>query len=368
MSMVFLAGVANCEIFDGDELVASARTLIDSSITIGVTLEELRGGQGNALWGKYAHTSTFDLKITDAMFNINYLAMNVGADVGIGGDVFKYEQLKSDGTGKITLSAVAVPIMNASQAYAYIRPASKGDASFQKYVVQADNTVTGLENETDYCVRYMFTDSGASMIKVNSNFIPSTLSIVLTANLFSGDACNVNTATNVGSLTIKVPRFQLNGNQELAMTASGISNTAFEGSALASGCSSCDDTGVYAEIIQSMFNEHWYTNAQGLIVEDNYVELETGAFKQFTPVVYAWYSHALPKMISNDILKAQNEKSTLKFAVVDAGTTGLSIDAASGAISGSGSDGTAIFSVSATTDGSTPIEGLDASLTVKIGE
>ena len=51
MAMVFLGGVANAEIFDGDQLFASARTLIDSSITIGVTLEDLRAGLGNALWG-----------------------------------------------------------------------------------------------------------------------------------------------------------------------------------------------------------------------------------------------------------------------------------------------------------------------------
>lgn len=51
MAIVFLAGVANAEIFDGDQLFASARTLIDSSITIGVTLEDLRAGLGNALWG-----------------------------------------------------------------------------------------------------------------------------------------------------------------------------------------------------------------------------------------------------------------------------------------------------------------------------
>lgn len=46
MAQVYLAGVATAEIFDGDELIASARTLVDSSITIGVTLEEIRGGQG----------------------------------------------------------------------------------------------------------------------------------------------------------------------------------------------------------------------------------------------------------------------------------------------------------------------------------
>lgn len=48
---VFLAGVANAEIFDGDELFASARTLVDSSITIGVTAEDIRGGMGNTLLG-----------------------------------------------------------------------------------------------------------------------------------------------------------------------------------------------------------------------------------------------------------------------------------------------------------------------------
>lgn len=38
---VFLAGVATAEIMAGDELFASARTLIDSSITIGVTVRHV---------------------------------------------------------------------------------------------------------------------------------------------------------------------------------------------------------------------------------------------------------------------------------------------------------------------------------------
>lgn len=47
----FIAGVGDVDIFDNDTLFASARTLIDSSITIGTSMEELRGGRGNALWG-----------------------------------------------------------------------------------------------------------------------------------------------------------------------------------------------------------------------------------------------------------------------------------------------------------------------------
>ena len=66
----FLAGVANAEIFKGNDLFSTAKTLIDSSITIGVSAEDIRAGQGAKLYGKYFHTSTFDLKMTDAMFRL----------------------------------------------------------------------------------------------------------------------------------------------------------------------------------------------------------------------------------------------------------------------------------------------------------
>ena len=369
---VFLAGVANAEIFSGDTLFASARTLIDSSITIGITAEELRGGQANALWGKYFHTSTFDLKITDAMFNLEYLAANVGAEIERGGDVFKDEELTSNGTGEITLSATAVPVRTNGTTYAYIRPASQGGAKRTAYLVTEENKVTGLEANTLYCVRYMYTDGASRKMTVNSNFIPGTFNIVLTANLFAGDACNVDTATHIGTLTIKVPRFQLNGNQELTMSASGISNTSFEGSALASGCQGCDDNGVYAEIIETIFNSYWYTEASGLIIDDSYIELAQSAdFEPFTPVVYAWYPSGAPKQISNAILTAQesaltsDEKTKLVFSI-SAGTTGLNINASTGAITGTAAAGTALVTVEAQKNDGTPIPGMDASMPIVI--
>ena len=36
-----------------------------SSITIGVTAEDIRGGEGNKLWGQYFHDSQMSLKLTD---------------------------------------------------------------------------------------------------------------------------------------------------------------------------------------------------------------------------------------------------------------------------------------------------------------
>ena len=50
MANLFLAGVGNVDLFVGDELFAVANTLTDSSISLNVSLEEIRGGQSKTLW------------------------------------------------------------------------------------------------------------------------------------------------------------------------------------------------------------------------------------------------------------------------------------------------------------------------------
>ena len=67
MTRSFLAGVANVALFAGDNLIANSTTLIDSSFTIGASAEDVRGGSGNQLLGKYFHTSTFDINLTDTL-------------------------------------------------------------------------------------------------------------------------------------------------------------------------------------------------------------------------------------------------------------------------------------------------------------
>ena len=47
--MKFLAGVGVAQLFEGDKLVATANALIDSSISISVSTEDLRAGMGAKL-------------------------------------------------------------------------------------------------------------------------------------------------------------------------------------------------------------------------------------------------------------------------------------------------------------------------------
>jgi len=181
--------VGNATLFDGERLVASANTLIDSGITIGLSFEDVRAGIRNKLYGRYAHTSTFDLKLTDAMFNLEYLAMNTGSDISLGGDVMIDEELTS-ATKKIKLTQTAVAI-SGSKVYAYAKK-SGTDNVYDKYEVAGDNSIT-VEEDGTYCIRYMYNNAVASRMIINANFIPKTLTLILEANLYSGGSCDIET-------------------------------------------------------------------------------------------------------------------------------------------------------------------------------
>ena len=308
------------------------------------------------------------MKLTDIMFNMSYVAANCGSDIIKGGDIFKDEQLTANESGEITLSANAVPF-SGSDIYAYVRKADSASDKRKKMPV-VDNKVTGLEADATYCVRYLYTDGAADRLVVSSQFIPKTLYAVLTVALYAGDDKNVESATKVGKVVIKIPRFQLSGAMEISMTATGASQTALDGSAMAYGGKGCDGRGIYAEIIQVLDDAHWYDDASGLIIEDNYIEMEASAFKTGSaPVVYAWYPTAAPKQISNAILAAQesalkaDERSKLVYDIT-AGSTGLTINGDTGVIGGTPASGTALITVVAQKADGTPIKDMDASATI----
>ena len=232
MANYFIAGVGRALLFKGEELFADCRTLTDSSITIGVTAEDVRGGEGNALFGRYFHDSSFSLKLTDTMFNLEYIAANTGAVKNSGGNTFAYETLTSDSSGVITLGATPVPIVTNGTAYVWARKSSE-NVDMTRYTATG-NTVTGLTASTEYCVMYRKSIDGET-ITISSQFIPDTLHAVLTVALYSGDSCNPESATKAGEVVIDIPRLQLSGAQDISMTATGVANTPLEGNA----CATC---------------------------------------------------------------------------------------------------------------------------------
>ena len=287
---VFLAGVGNAEILKNGELFATAKTLTDSSITIGVSAEDIRAGQGAKLYGKYFHTSTFDLKMTDAMFKMEYIAANVGAELEWGGDVFKDEEIVVAQGNALKVSGTPVPFTAGGKIYVYAKLVSEENYKTYEYT---EDGITGLAAGT-YCVKYLYTNDNARKLVVKANFTPDTLSVMLTSNLYAGDDKNPATGTKIGTVTIKVPRFLLSGSQELSMNMTGASTSPFEGSALASNAEGCDGEGIYAEIIEIIEGRKWIDNVTEIMV-DNADNLTVG-----DPVeVYAVADNAIKKLDAN---------------------------------------------------------------------
>lgn len=202
------------------------------------------------------------------MFSLEYLAMNTGSDVELGGDAMKDEKLTVS-EGKVTLSYDAKPMVGNTNVYAYVKK-SGTDEGYQRYAVTNKKEVAldASLNDSEVCVRYMYHNDIASRITISANFIPKTLTCILEANLYNGGSCDVETSTLAGKVIIKVPRFMLNGSQELSMSASGVSNTSIEGSALASGCAGCEGDGVYAEIVQVLENKTAADMFASIVIED----------------------------------------------------------------------------------------------------
>ena len=101
----FLANVMDAYVYSGDQLLFTSKALTDSSISIGITAEEVRGGKGNKLIGRYFHDSSFGLQLQDALFELGYIAHNVGSQVVSGTDgSLTEEQIVATGTGALTVS------------------------------------------------------------------------------------------------------------------------------------------------------------------------------------------------------------------------------------------------------------------------
>ena len=276
MSRQFLAGAATVDMLVGDQLIATATTLLDSSITVGSTAEEVRGGPGAKLLGKYYHTSTFDINLTDVLFKLEYFAFQTGSAIQQIADVFTSEQvtLGAGGSGTITGTPAVY------QSYGTIGWAAKpGSDAYQKITfTEKAFTVAGAKEGDIYCVKYISADNAARQITISSSFIPSEVTLVMTANLYRAGGRgenDVNNSSKIGIVQVLVPRFQFNGSMELSMTSTGVANSPIAGSALDNPSADCSDGGYYAIITEQLSGSSWYDNVFALAIEDSDIELAT---------------------------------------------------------------------------------------------
>jgi hypothetical protein len=307
MSQKFiLAGVGTIQLFNhgtGD-LIVTSKTLTESGISFTVTAEEIRGGLANKLLGLYQHDSGMSLKMTDSLFSLSYLALNVGGTINVGGDVMTNEQVTTTVANQITVSETPKDFASLGTIGWY---SVAGEDNWTKITFSGKvANVTSLPIGSTVCVKYMKEDATMEQFTVSSAFIPSQCYALLTLPLFKAGTDNTTSYTSsskVGDVQIEIPNFILDGAQELSLTASGASTTALSGKALATfdGTEGCNGDGYYGKIKQIVFNKDEFGDVQNIVIADSAIDL--AATETQTLQVYAVYGAGIaPKLIDNSKL------------------------------------------------------------------
>ena len=298
----FLASVGNAKLLGkkNGELyhIADVRTLTESTLSFANSMEEVRAGEGAQLYGRFSHSSGITVQITEAMWDLQYVALQVGAslnDTSPARNAFYHDNKYTGDTkttsGSNTLSATPANIGNAcglNHPMVWVRLMGCS-ADTQWTAIEANGNTINLDNYPQFqgknvCIEYFVNKPEAHAISVNSNFIPAELVLVLTTKLFAGDANAPETGKPVGYITIKIPRFQLDGQFDLSMAMTSAATINLSGTALAVDNGQCDGSGVYAEIVEIEENSNLMTGITDILLDNQL--LDAGEI----PGVYAKYS------------------------------------------------------------------------------
>lgn len=327
MTKKFLTSVANAYLYDDSTgaLLAFGKTLLDSSIETTLGNTDVRAGRGNQLQYVYYHTAEMNITISDAQWNLDFLAQAIGSSITNNTvNVFQEETvtLNAGKGGSVTDTPLSLPNGSAT-VYGWVT-LSDGTVEKVTFSTKDFTTVGGSENE-EVCVRYYANDTGARSITVNANVIPSIVHLVLEAQLNSSDS----TTNQIGYVQIDVPKASLTGAFTISMTPDGVASTPLSARALSNDDTSsaaCDNVPYYATIKEIVTAANWYDNVIGLAIEGGDFS-QAYAVSGTTLHVWAVPSSGLPFLADNSQLTFSS--SATGFATIGA-NTGIITNVASG--------------------------------------
>lgn len=335
MANIFTAGPARALFFYGQQLIGVGKTLSETVFDSSITGEEVRGGPGNLLYGKYFHDPNLNIQITDAMFNLQYVAASLGVDVNQGG-VTLYESAKAGETvgagGKITLTETAVAFDGSILAW-YKKPAD--DDWTVATVSENAITIPSAKTGDHYCVKYFYQNMNAKSITIKAQYVPKTLHLVLINDLYSGDVANVAASTSkYGRLITDIPQYQLDGSQNLSWSATSTATVSLNGSALAiDDGTSCEEDPIYGTMTQEIFGAKWQDDVKAVAIGNADIDLAKSASE--TLQVYA--------VFGGGVASRMMDNSNFNFTV-ESGGTSASVNE-SGVVTATTTAGTAVISV-----------------------
>lgn len=270
-----VAGVGDVKLLDSTaNIITTSKTLTDSGFNATTTLEEIRGGFGNALQAQYAHTSALTITMKDSLVDLNYLALQVGGTITTGGSAFSSETVTTTVQNQIMVTGTPVAYGNYGIVGWYTVQGETNTTPTKITFTGKTATVANLAVGTTVCVTYIITDSAAKVFEVASTFIPSIVHLVMTIPLLqAGATSTLSNSSQVGEWVVDVPKFQLNGTIDMSTTSAGVASGDISGKALASGATTCSGNAIYATITQHIYSSNVFENVKSIAVVDSDVDL-----------------------------------------------------------------------------------------------
>jgi len=334
----FLTSVADVYAYDDNEnLLFMAKTLLDSSIEVTLGSSPIRGGRGNQLQYMYYHTGEMNFTLTEAQWNLAFLAKTVGQSSSTGSNIYREENVQvTRSSNTVTGSVVGLPIASGSAATVYgwfesDYRVAQGLAPYRGTFATSAFTVTVDASDTiassDYiCVRYYVLDSDATELIIPANMIPAVVKLVMETQLNSSDV----STNQIGTVQIIAPKVSLSGSFSISMTADGVSTTPLKGIALAAidaaGTTPCSSVPYYARIVENITLANWYDDVVALAIQGGSIALANDG----TTIPVLW---AMPSDPSKSAFQAPISGTNFTFAIEEDTSSALvSVSANAGLI------------------------------------
>ena len=294
-----------------------AKTLTESTFDFSITAEDVRGGQGNGLLGRYFHDSNMQVTLVDAMFDLQYMALSLGVNLESGGLSVKEEELTVGVDGTVTASET--PVAFTGSMIGWYKKPSDTEWSIGTFT-GSKMTVSGGSQNDAYCVKYFYINENARSITIKSQYVPAELHVVIMNDLYSGDVGSQSDATRYGRLITDIPRLQMDGNQTLNLAATSAATINLTGSALAvlSG-DTCEEDPYYGTMTEEIYGAKWQDDVVALAVENSDIELAKSASE--TLIVRAVFGAGMASQ--------RKDNSNFTFSVVStpaSTATGTTVD------------------------------------------
>lgn len=193
-------------------------------------------------------------------------------------------------------------------------------------------TVASLAQGTEICVRFN-AKGNIKQITIPSDFVPATVVAYITMPLFAAASANDNDmarATKIGEVVLEVPRYQLSGEMDFSVSASGAASSSLSGMALAVlSNEGCAEGGYYARIKEVHIDGDWSDGLVRLAVSGAEKELSVGDTVALQ--VYGQYKDGSVGLVGNDKLTFVSDDASVSVdddgiaTAASAGTAHISI-------------------------------------------